>query len=282
MQVSIYRNVYDNIGLSGDLFDFLTTDKWKKLSDKIRREKDTTIRNKLKLQLPACTPSGLFEERRKDKLIKHSGYICIDIDNGDNQKIKDWPAFITWLGKLLHVAFAGLSVSGNGAFVLFKIANTHQHYRHFKAIEEDFLKHGIIVDPACKDVARLRIYSYNAHPYINPNAKTYTKLYEKQHRQQKYYLYNHTNVEKLVDRLVDEIVETQTNIVPNYESWFKVGAALSTIRNGRAYFHAISSVDTSKYNFKKCDKQFDKCMRFTEIKINTFFYYAKINGILLK
>ncbi|NLZ95414.1 MAG: VirE protein, partial [Bacteroidales bacterium] len=121
MIVNIYKNVRDTKGATANLFSILTTDKWRHLSDKVRTEKDKAKRDKLKLQLPAFTPSGTFKTRNKKGLIKHSGYMCIDIDADDNPGISDWQAVVFELGKLPQVAFAGLSVSGNGVFALIPI-----------------------------------------------------------------------------------------------------------------------------------------------------------------
>jgi hypothetical protein len=176
--VSIYKNVTDTTGAQGNLFSFLTTDKWKPLSDKVRNATDKETRSDLKKNLPCCTPSGLFSERNKGGLIKHSGFICVDIDGQDNPTINDWQGFVEELGHLKEVYFAGLSVSGGGAFCLIPISDPKQHEEHFRAIEEDFIRYGIIIDHACKDVSRLRIYSYNDAPYINERAKVYTRIFK--------------------------------------------------------------------------------------------------------
>ena len=112
MNVSIYKNITDTIGVSGQLISFLTTDKWQNLSIQVRNETYKEMRNQLKRRLPCCTPSGLFKRRNKAYLIKHSGYICVDIDEEDNPSINDWQGFITELGHLKETVFAGLSVSG--------------------------------------------------------------------------------------------------------------------------------------------------------------------------
>ena len=130
MIVSIYENVSKTEGSTVNLFDVLTTAKWKHLSDKVRAEKEKAKRDKLKQQLlPAFTPSGVFKENeRKDEgLIKHSGMMCIDIDGDDNPDINDWENVMFQLGKLPEVAFAGLSVSGNGGFAMIPITHPNIH-----------------------------------------------------------------------------------------------------------------------------------------------------------
>lgn len=277
MKISIYRNVYDKEGATGNLFAFLTTDKWKDLSLKIRDATDKDTKDRLKKQLPCCTPSGQFENREDNRLNQHSGFICIDIDGDDNPTIKDWESFYQELGKLNEVVFSGLSVSGKGAFCLIRISDPEQHRLHFKALEEDFLKLGIIIDPACINVSRLRFYAYNERPYINRDATTYTRIYKIKPIRNNFYS-NGADV----DALVKKIVDSSTNIVPDYNSWFECAGALANVSNGRELFHAISRVDTAKYNQRECDRQFDKIKTGAGININTLFYHAKINGITLR
>jgi hypothetical protein len=277
MNVSLYKNIMDTVGKSGKLISFLMTDKWKNLSDEVRSESDKDKRASLKKQLPCCTPSGLFHERKKEGLIEHSGYICLDIDGQDNPKILDWQGLVQELGHFNEISFAGLSVSGNGAFCLIPISDVKQHEGHFKALEEDFLRYGIVIDHACKDVTRLRIYSYNSNPYINYEAKLYDRVYKQEPIQRNFY----SNGED-VDRLVQKIVESRINIVPDYQTWFEVAGALANVPNGRELFHAISRIDSSKYNPKKCERQFNHVKSGAGININTLFYYAKIHGITLK
>lgn len=276
MKVSIFRNISDTTGAPGDLMAFLTTDKWQDLSLAIRDEKDKEKRTYLKKKLPCCTPSGLFRERAKKGLIQHSGIICIDIDGDDNPAINDWQGQVQQLGHIREVLFAGLSVSGNGAFCLIPIADPTQHERHFQAIEEDFLRYGIIIDKACKDVSRLRFYSYNEKYYFNERAATYERLYQPKKVEQKF-VSNGDDVQKLVAK----IVETHTNIVPDYLSWFEVAGALANVPNGREMFHAISRIDTAKYDPRKCDKQFDAVRAGSGIGISTLFYHAKLQGVTL-
>ena len=277
MKVSIYKNIADTTGAPGDLMAFMTTDKWRDLSLAIRAEKDKEKRTRLKKDLPCCTPSGLFRERKKNGLIKHSGLICIDIDGDDNPTVNDWQGQVSQLGHIREVMFAGLSVSGNGAFCLIRIADPTQHERHFKAIEEDFWRYGIIVDKACKDVSRLRFYSHNDAYYLNEQATTYTRLYRPPKQMDKF-VSNGDDVSKLVEK----IVSTHTNIVPDYHAWFEVAGALANVSGGREMFHAISRIDAAKYDPRKCDKQFDAVSGGKGIGISTLFYHAKNKGITLK
>lgn len=276
MEVSIYKNVLDQIGAKGNLISFLTTDKWKDLSTQIRNEKNPQTKLELKKKLPACCVSGLFEKRCKSGLIKHSGFICIDIDAKDNPSITDWQDFIFQLGNIQEVYFANISVSGNGAFCLIRIKDPNQHESHFKAICEDFNNLGIKIDESGKDVSRLRFYSYNERYYLNKDAKVYTKVYKPKVTKLKQIKTSDNDVE----RLIKKIVSSGVNLTESYNDWFKVGSALSNVPNGRYYFHQLSRL-SSKYNYKECDKQFDKINPNGGIGIATLFEVSKQHGITL-
>jgi hypothetical protein len=144
--------------------------------EEIRAENDKTKRDRMKSYLPAVTISGTFTRRGNANLIKHSGYICIDIDTK--------PDGITWAelrditGKWDTVYFAALSVSGNGLFLIIPIVNPAKHHQHFDAIKIEFEQMGITIDTACRDIARLRGVSYDPAGVFNPDARRYDLIYE--------------------------------------------------------------------------------------------------------
>ncbi|WP_293052459.1 BT4734/BF3469 family protein [Paludibacter sp.] len=146
--------------------------------DMIRSTTDENERKRLKSSLPAITPSGIFSERRANKLIAHSGLICIDIDGKDNPNIMDMGALKKELSSNDHILYCGLSVSGNGLFCLVPIAYPEQHKGHFYALQKDFKDMGIVIDGGCSDVSRLRGYSYDENPHVNPEALLYEKTME--------------------------------------------------------------------------------------------------------
>lgn len=144
--------------------------------DFIRNADDKEKRNALKALLPAVTPSGTFEVRRADALIAHSGLICLDIDAGDNPSIDDWNALKLRLPLSEHILYAGLSASGRGLFCLVPVSDGKRHLQHFFALERDFLEAGIVVDPSCKDVSRLRGFSHDPSAFVNLDARPYENV----------------------------------------------------------------------------------------------------------
>lgn len=153
---------------------FLSNDN-NSIVDIIRYTTDEEERKRLKASLPAITPSGIFSERRANKLIDHSGLICIDIDGKDNPHITNIESLKQQLSNNEYILYCGLSVSGNGLFCLIPIAYPEQHKGHFYALQKDFQDMGIAIDKGCSDVCRLRGYSYDSNPYVNPEAVNYEK-----------------------------------------------------------------------------------------------------------
>ena len=149
-----------------NLFRFLTTDHYKVQIEEIRTEEDKDKRGELKKLLGSITPSGLFKDALKDdNLVRHSGYICLDIDQQDNeytaQSIKDVCC------SLSQVAFCAYSASGNGVFALVKI-DPNEHHRSFEYLQHWFKDDlGIIVDQQCKNLARIRFCTYDPDYYLN-------------------------------------------------------------------------------------------------------------------
>jgi hypothetical protein len=121
----------------------------------------------LKKRLPAVLFSGTFTKRSSSDLTKHSGLLCVDIDDADD---------LVALKKVIvmdkHTLAAFISPTGNGIKVVVRISDDGtEHKNSFLAVQEyyrDRLK--ITIDPACKDCSRLCFVSYDPDLFINENA----------------------------------------------------------------------------------------------------------------
>lgn len=121
-----------------------------------------------KRQMPCYTPSGVFEVRNSEGLIKHSGVLCIEWD-----AVADCSELKELLGGLPFIYYASLSCSGRGVFALVKIAEPTKHREYFKALSEYFGGIGHKVDESGKDVCRLRVASWDAEPIFNPDSEVW-------------------------------------------------------------------------------------------------------------
>lgn len=165
---------------------FLTSTKYRAEVESIRATDDKAERDKLKSTLPAITPSGVFSYRAADALLKHSGLICLDIDYKGNEGVGNFFELKEQLIKIRNVAFCIKSVSGKGYAVGIPIAYPERHGQHFDALKRIFDRLGIKIDKACRDITRLRGYSYEEDVYLNENAIVFTSYEEPKKSVHKY------------------------------------------------------------------------------------------------
>lgn len=158
-----------------DLKSWLTSEKYKAGVMELRAVDDKKIRDKMKSQLPLITPSGIFSYRSEANLLKHSGFIAIDIDRDNiNSKITNWKNLKKEICKISNVAYFGLSVSGKGYWGLVPINTPEAHKDHFRALKFAFIQLGINLDDAPCNVASARGYSYDSEAYFNHSAIMFT------------------------------------------------------------------------------------------------------------
>lgn len=267
--VSCFESYHATNSVEINLFRFLTSMRHAPKVDEIRRLTDKKERDKLKAQLPACTPSGLFTKRTNADLIRHSGLMQVDIDWKDNMHIGNYEKLKVQLSNIPNVAFCGKSVSGTGFFLLVPIHDPKRHREHFNALRIAFRQLGINIDESCKDVVRLRGYSYDDSPYINHYAETF-------------YLVENDNENKAtpparpfpqgnereknlatIERATAYIEEHNIMLVNDYPSWFQLACSLASAagEGGRDYFHRISKVDRRAYTKHEADNQYSNCMK---------------------
>ena len=89
--VTIFRNIKDtSTPFYRDMESILLRikeGKSKSLIKQIRSEKDKSVRQELKKNLPAICFSGTFNKRSDGSLKEHSGFICLDFDGYKTKKI---------------------------------------------------------------------------------------------------------------------------------------------------------------------------------------------------
>lgn len=282
-EVSIYNGVRDVYGTTCKLGAFLFDEKHVSEIEHLRTLPTKEERNAIKKRLPQACISGIFQPTRKsDNLVKHSGLICLDVDRKDNQDIDNWADLKQELVKLPQVAYISLSVSGNGYFVIIPLRYPDYHKGQFEQLKRDFSKMGIIIDPACGDVTRMRCLSYDPHPYINPEAVPYEGYYVEP-KPSINYLYSGDGVLDKVAKCCERIEANGIDITGDYQSWFTVGCALASLgEQGRQFFHVCSS-QNPKYNRAETDKKFTNLLRTGKrIGIGSFFEMCKNFNITFK
>jgi len=186
-----------------------------------------------KSKVQAVTISGVFKERKSDKLVEHSGFICIDIDAKDQickidiDAIKQDP----------YVFAVHLSVRGFGYAVLIKI-DPEKHLDAFLGIENYFfINYSIVIDKSCKDTSRLRYVSYDPDIFINEKSKVFKKYLPK--REVKIQQTKTIVVKSDFDEMVRQA--SSMNLFDDYQSYIQLAFALVSEfgQNGRYYFHQL-------------------------------------------
>jgi len=283
-EMSIWKNVAD-AGYKADrqsmtvysFIDIIKSDKYKVVAEAIRAEPDKDRRNILKTALPSATVSGVFRERKKDGLLKHSGLICMDFDKlGD--KVAQYKEA---LRKDKHTLAIFTSVSGAGLAVIVQI-DPLKHLETFEALEKYYYEqYSLVADTGTKDICRLRFFSHDPDAHINPQAEPFLKLPKLDKKPKKHYPYipsTKTDIGKIVQQAAQKGIDITDG---SYTEWIRLAASLATLgESGRGYFHALSQY-SCKYNHQQCDKKFDNLLKTAvgNITIGTFYYFAKRAGL---
>ncbi|MCP4501151.1 MAG: hypothetical protein GY822_14425 [Deltaproteobacteria bacterium] len=282
MEISIFKNVWENRdGGQTSIPEFINNirfGEWKDQTIKINQESDKAKRTELKKSLPYVTISGLFTHRKKDGLVKHSGFMCMDFDDVDDVN----EAF-----KIVcndpHTAHAFKSVSGRGLAVLVKI-NPKRHLDAFQGLERYYAnKYQLVIDKSCKDITRPRFVSYDPNTFSNSDAIKFEHYIPKSERNVK--LPRVVTGENDMDFIMDQINENCVDLTGGeYHRWLELGFAIAEKygESGRTYYHAVSQF-SSKYDTKVCDKQYNHCTgnNGNGVTFATFLFHAKNAGLAI-
>jgi hypothetical protein len=184
VQVSAFKNCFDTESKPVNLALWLTSNKYEIKQNEIRTITDKKERDKIKIQLPAITPSALLKSRDKelsdtDKLISHSGFMQIDIDFKDNVHLSDFNVLLDKLPLIQNIAYCGQSISGTGYFCLVPITQPHKlefHFLIFNELMNDIFNIKLDTSKGSK-TTDLRIYSYTPKAYFNINAIPFNQLW---------------------------------------------------------------------------------------------------------
>lgn len=145
--------------------------RYREYADKVRNARTREELDRAKFDAPGFSFSGIFERRGKDRLIRHSGIMAIDIDHLDGDVFLEKERLM----KNPYVYSVFLSISGKGLKVLVKVPDgldAERHKLYYKAIAEDF---GVDEDRRAQDVARYTNVTYDPDLYLNLGALVWNK-----------------------------------------------------------------------------------------------------------
>ena len=229
-----------------------------------------------KRRLTAVTPSGKFKKQGKEGLETHSGIICIDIDAKDNEGVD-----VLAIREDEHLYALHLSTGGQGYAAYYRIEADH-HLEAFYALEKRLAdKYHIIVDPACKDVSRLRFVSFDPDAFISSKTVPVFKQYlpkAKANPVPKFYPHGEHDVEHILHQLESKRID----LTDSYADWVKIGFAIASKYHepGADLFHRISAI-SPKYNAEACDRKYKQLCQSKQNQVSfaSFMWLAKNAGV---
>ncbi len=146
--VSVFENIFakEPCGTIG-LREWFLSDRFKERVVRYRNCLNGSNKIKMKKGMPCITPSGVFRNRLGSSLIHHSGYVCVDVDRLSNRIFELDMAKQQLGAKYPSLYYAGLSISGQGLCLIFRILDAQHHLEHYAALiqtlNEDF---GVLAD----------------------------------------------------------------------------------------------------------------------------------------
>ncbi|MFT4061102.1 MAG: VapE family protein [Edaphocola sp.] len=232
-------------------------------------------RNNEPIDFPNATISGEFGHRSVKGLVRHSGFICMDIDDVDPEVAKS----ALRGDKFLYAAFA--SRGGRGLACIFKIS-PKKHAEAFDGLSQYlYERYGLVADPSCRDVSRTRFVSYDPDLYLYEGAEKFD-LYPKAPPPALKKLPQTVFVQSDFDEVVAQITDRRLDLTAAYQDWLHIGFALADRfgEGGRHYFHLVSQFNP-KYSANNADRQYTNCLKAggSGRTIATFYWFCKEAGI---
>jgi hypothetical protein len=162
-----------------EMFKGIQNGKWKKEIIKLREiyaedpEKYSQAKKKLPCFLISMSSNG---GTKGEDVLNHSGLLQLDFDKLENTEIIDLKHKI---GKDPYILGTLISPSGTGIKAVMRIpADIAGHKKIFKNVEKYILKnYGKSIDPACSDLGRKCIVSYDEDLIFNENAAIFLEDY---------------------------------------------------------------------------------------------------------
>lgn len=271
------KDIKNSVSITIDEFlENIRIGTWQDLVLPIRAIKDDDARREAKKMVPYVTIAGEFTERVDSGLVKHSGFIGIDIDDIDPEETK------SLLNCDPYVYSTFTSISGVGLCAVFKISGEKHREAHAGISEYLYETYQIVCDSTSVNPSRARFVSYDPHIWINESAQKFTRYPKIKEVKHESIVFSPSDFHELIN----ELQQKNINLCENYHEWLRIGFSFAAHfgEAGREYFHAVSR-QSGKYNPKVCDKQYDNCIKGSgspkRAQIATFYYHCKNAGLTL-
>jgi hypothetical protein len=181
MKVTTYHNFHTPVE-DREFLDLIEEVKGEKIESQIKairyafHQGNDSLGEKLKKELPAFTPSGVFVGGRTlDYLKDYTGLAHVDIDDLLPEEVEDMRKLVN---DCQYTFASFVSPSGLGLKIFIRIASGSED--HKTAIQQlmDFYAEltGVPCDPKCKDITRLCFMSWDENAYTNEQSDIFTPL----------------------------------------------------------------------------------------------------------
>ena len=270
----------ETISLARALF----SDAWRAKVEAVRAEADPAKQKALKDALPCFTPAGTFRHVSRAGLQTPSRFLCVDIDYKPEKGINNALAgydLKAEISRVPCVAYCGLSCRGAGYFVIIPIADPAKYRDYYKALQVDFERCGLTIDPACKDISRKRFVSWDADPYINTAATPYAyTLPEREHatRETLGRELDAAETAAKVEAVISYLEANRWDITESEPTWNDIICALANTfgEAGRDYAHRVSAFYPG-YSPEETDAKFTYKLQHPQaaLQIGTFFWIVR-------
>jgi predicted P-loop ATPase len=278
--LSVFENVHSNIPTGTIEFEtYLENVKngvWKSDVESVRNGE------RVKTSLPCITISGVFTKRNNECLVEHSGIIAIDIDyEGDHLDVSS-------LVNDQYLYAIHRSVGGMG-YVAYFLIDPNKHAESFRGLQHYLMSnYGLSIDKACKDVARLRIVSYDPELMIaDAEPPIFDQFIVEPENQKDDMIVQSTNnypppTLQQLSSIAEYLVKESIDITKQYDDWIRIGFAIAHHfgEEGRASYIKISSLHP-KFNEHEVHKEFDYMLNKNDgrTSIGSLFHTLKEYGV---
>jgi hypothetical protein len=262
---------YFNMVQSGTYQDFVITSRLLKQNGKIEQYKSS------KDSAPCVTGSAIMNHGSKSasNILKLNGLIVIDIDDNLPENI------VKSLQNDKYTYIIHRSFGGDG-FAIFVKINPEKFLDSFNGLAQYYFdNYHVTIDPACKNINRLRYISFDPDAHQNENSLKFIPKDVKRFKEPKKvdFIFTQDDFTNILHQITDRNIDLCNE---EYFRYVRIGLALASKfgLSGLEHFHYICQFG-QKYNKDRTTRDYKGFCKNPDgqTKIGTFYYYCKEVGI---
>lgn len=219
--------------------------------------------------LPVVLPAGVFKGgKTMNDYQSPSGLLYVDIDAKDNPSLSKLKHRIDaeWI-KLICSSSGGKGLS---IFIPLDVNILNESPRemyaaYYRQVESLFKQVGIITDPSCKNINRLRYASYDAKPFMyNKSATQFPFIIPAKRVKEKVKV--DTQLKKEIMQVVRDLERGKIDITMKYNDWLYVAGLCNIVFGldaGLEVFQRLSK-NYPSYSESETTRKYMQCLNFTD------------------